>query len=84
MPSGDVVDQLLKKSKVDRTPKADPLLHFIPLSPCPRRREILLWLGNVDAAAPTAKVHLRKKRSLLIFVGGEKEQLMTSPGVHRV
>jgi len=50
----------------------------------PGVREILLWLGNVDAGAPTAKLNLRKKRSLLIFVGGEKEQLLTRPGTHQV
>jgi len=41
-------------------------------------------LGCVDASAQTAHYNLRRGRSILIFVGGEKEQLMTVSGQHKV
>lgn len=34
--------------------------------------QILMYLGNVDASASTAKYNLKRGRSLLIFIGGEK------------
>jgi hypothetical protein len=47
-------------------------------------QQILLWLGCVDASSKTAHHNLRKGRSILIFVGGEKEQLLTTPGEHAI
>jgi hypothetical protein len=41
----------------------------------PLLRELILMLGCVDASAPTGRHNLEKGRSLLIFVGGEKEQV---------
>jgi hypothetical protein len=46
--------------------------------------QILLLFGCVDASAATCHYNLKRKRSVLIFVGGEKEQLMTEPGNHKV
>eukprot|EP00602_Paraphysomonas_sp_CaronLab_P004684 CAMPEP_0185018216 /NCGR_PEP_ID=MMETSP1103-20130426/1012_1 /TAXON_ID=36769 /ORGANISM="Paraphysomonas bandaiensis, Strain Caron Lab Isolate" /LENGTH=202 /DNA_ID=CAMNT_0027547947 /DNA_START=142 /DNA_END=750 /DNA_ORIENTATION=- len=50
----------------------------------PVLREILLFLGCVDADSKTAKYNLSKGRSLLIYIGGEKEQLMTTPGEQKI
>jgi len=63
----------------DRRDLAASILFYLPLV-----REILLLLGNVDASAATAKRQLEHKRSLLIFVGGEKEQLMTKHNDHKI
>jgi len=63
----------------ERRDLAASVLFLIPVV-----RELLLWLGNVDAGASTAHYNLKKQRSLLIFVGGEAEQLMTTRGVHQV
>ena len=46
--------------------------------------QLLLWLGCVDAGASTANYNLKKGRSLLIFIGGEKEQLMSENGKHKI
>ena len=43
-----------------------------------------MWLGCVDAGSATAHYNLKKGRSILIFVGGEKEQLMTTPKEHKI
>jgi 2-acylglycerol O-acyltransferase 2 len=45
---------------------------------------MILWCGCVDAGAKTAHYNLKKGRSILIFVGGEKEQLMTKPNEHKI
>lgn len=50
----------------------------------PIYREFLLALGCVDASSKTAHFNLNKGRSLLILVGGEKEQLLTRAGEHKV
>ena len=63
----------------DRRDLAATILFYMPVV-----RELLLLLGNVDAGASTAKFNLEKGRSLLIFVGGEAEQLLTRRGAHRV
>ena len=63
----------------ERRDLAASVLFLIPLV-----RELLLWLGNVDAGASTAQYNLKKQRSLLIFVGGEAEQLMTTRSSHQV
>ena len=46
----------------------------------PVLRELYLWSGYVDAGKKTAVYNLDKKRSLLIFPGGEKELLNCKPG----
>ena len=69
-------------SKVHPFPRRDlaaSILFYVPFL-----RELLLLLGNVDASAKTAEYNLAKGRSLLIFVGGEREQLLASPGVQQV
>jgi 1-acyl-sn-glycerol-3-phosphate acyltransferase len=63
----------------DRRDLCATVLFFVPIF-----REILLWLGCVDAGTRTAHHNLKCGRSILIFVGGEKEQLMTTPGVHQI
>lgn len=45
---------------------------------------MLLWLGGVDAGSKTAHHNLKIGRSVLIFVGGEREQLLTTPGEHTI
>lgn len=55
------------------------ILFYIPIL-----KDILLFLGNVDASSKTAHYNLKKHRSLLIFVGGEKEQLMTKPRENKI
>lgn len=44
----------------------------------------MLWLGCVDASSATAKYNLDRNRSLLIYIGGEKEQLMTEKGKEKI
>jgi len=68
----DCVGMLSRVHKGERRDLAASVLFFIPLL-----REILLWWGCVDASKRTAEFNLRKKRSLQIYVGGEKEQLLT-------
>lgn len=46
-------------------------------------RDILLWSGCVDAGKATARRILRSGRSLFVYPGGEKEQLLTEEGKHR-
>ena len=46
--------------------------------------QILLFLGCVDASSYTCHYNLKRGRSILIFIGGEKEQLMTEPGNHKI
>lgn len=50
----------------------------------PLVREFCLWLGCVDASRSVATKVLGSKRSLLILVGGEQEQLLGKPGDHTV
>ena len=45
---------------------------------------MMLWLGNVDASSHTANYNLKRKTSLMIFVGGEKEQLLTKPRENKI
>lgn len=47
-------------------------------------REFIMWLGNIDANGNTANIALKNNYSLLIFIGGEKEQLMTKPNEHKI
>jgi len=75
----DAYSFLSKTHPFPRRDLAASVLFYIPLL-----RELLLLLGNVDASAKTAEYNLKKGRSLLIFVGGEREQLLTSPGVQQV
>ena len=63
----------------DRRDLAASVLFLIPFV-----RELLLLLGNVDAGKLTARHNLKENRSLLIFVGGEAEQLLTEEGKHKV
>lgn len=69
-------------SRVFRGPRRD--LAASVLFRVPLLRELVLLLGNVDAGSATAHYNLKRERSLLIFVGGEKEQLMTKSGETRV
>lgn len=46
--------------------------------------QILIWLGCVDASPFTAHYNLKKGHSIFIYVGGEKEQLMSESGHHRI
>jgi 2-acylglycerol O-acyltransferase 2 len=50
----------------------------------PGYRELLMWLGCVDAGKATAKRVLRKGYHLYVLPGGEAEQLMTQYRKHRV
>lgn len=68
--------------KVYAGPKRD--LAATVLFLLPGLRELISLLGNVDASSKTAHHNLKKGRSLQIFVGGEKEQLMTKPGEHKI
>jgi len=65
--------------KGDRRDLAASILFYIPFV-----RDLLLFLGCVDASKETVKYNLRKRRSILIYVGGEKEQLMTKENSHKV
>jgi hypothetical protein len=47
-------------------------------------RWFVSWVGCVDASASTAHYNLRKGRSILIYVGGEEEQMLTTYGKHIV
>jgi 2-acylglycerol O-acyltransferase 2 len=51
------------------------VLFFIPFF-----KDILLWLGCVDAGAATAHAILARGYSSLIYIGGEKEQILTERG----
>jgi len=63
----------------DRRDLAASVLFLMPVV-----RELLLLLGNVDAGKSTAHHNLKKRRSLLIFVGGEAEQLLTKERENKV
>lgn len=43
----------------------------------PLFRELLLWAGCVDASKATARKMLKSGKSLFIYPGGEKEQMLT-------
>jgi len=47
-------------------------------------REILLWLGCVDAARSVANQVLKDGKSLVILVGGIQEQMISERGHHHV
>ncbi|KAK4529829.1 hypothetical protein CCYA_CCYA02G0686 [Cyanidiococcus yangmingshanensis] len=51
---------------------------------CPFIRDFVLWLGGIDASRPVAEAQLRLGRSLVIFTGGEHEQLLTEPCCQRI
>mmetsp|Transcript_31905 Transcript_31905/g.45928 ORF Transcript_31905/g.45928 Transcript_31905/m.45928 type:complete len:322 (-) Transcript_31905:119-1084(-) len=63
----------------ERRDLAASILFYIPFM-----RELVLLLGCVDASSATAKYNLKKNRSILIYVGGEREQLMTEKGTHKI
>ncbi|OQS02544.1 diacylglycerol acyltransferase [Thraustotheca clavata] len=50
----------------------------------PIYREILLWLGVVDAGRKTARGVLKSGKSLVILVGGIQEQMAAEYGQHHV
>jgi len=50
----------------------------------PIYRDIILWLGMVDAGINTAKQILSQGKSLYILPGGVMEQMLTIEGRHRV
>ena len=43
-----------------------------------------MFLGCNDASSQTAHYNLKRDTSLLIIIGGEKEQLMTKPNEHKI
>lgn len=43
-----------------------------------------MWLGCVDASSATAHRVLKHGTSVLILIGGEKEQLMTQPYQYKI
>lgn len=75
----DSCHMLSKVHKGDRRDLCTSVLFFIPIL-----KDMLLWLGCVDASSATAHHNLKKNRSILIFIGGQKEQLMTTPGEHKI
>jgi 2-acylglycerol O-acyltransferase 2 len=44
-------------------------------------RELLLWVGLLDASADTIRFNLNKGRSIIVMVGGAEESLHARPGV---
>jgi hypothetical protein len=70
-------DMLSKVYKGERRDLAASVLFMLP-----GIRELCILLGCVDAGRKTAIYNIKKKTSLLIFIGGEKEQLMTTPNRH--
>jgi len=75
----DCCEMLTKHHTGDRRDLAASVLFLIPVI-----KEILLFLGCVDASSYTCHYNLKRGRSILIFIGGEKEQLMTEPGNHKI
>ena len=71
----DCCGMLTKHYKGERRDLCATILFYIPIF-----KDILLWLGNVDANSKTAQYNLSKGRSLYIYIGGEKEQLLTEFG----
>ena len=71
----DSCGMLSKIHKGQRRDLAATILFMIP-----GVRDLLLWLGCVDAGAKTAHYNMSRGRSILIFVGGEREQLLTKQG----
>lgn len=51
---------------------------------CPLLRDMCLWLGCVSAHRRVAERLLREGKSLLVYAGGEAEQLLTEPGRHAI
>ncbi len=69
-------------SEIYKGPRRDliaSILFYIP-----GLRELCLFLGCVDASPSTAKYNISKGRSIFIYIGGEKEQLMTEPSKHKI
>jgi len=62
---------------VDRRDLGASVLFFIPFW-----RDVMLWLGLVDASKKTASAVLKSGRSLFVYPGGEAEQMRTKPGHH--
>lgn len=62
-----------------RVDLAASVLFFVPFL-----REFVMWLGCVDASAAVANHNLKEGSSVLIYIGGEKEQLLTAPNEHKV
>jgi len=45
-------------------------------------RDLVLWIGGIDASREVVDKALQEGKSLTIMVGGEREQLMARPGHH--
>jgi hypothetical protein len=75
----DCCGMLSEHYKGDRRDLCASILFSIPVL-----KDLLLWCGCVDANNKTAQYNLSKGRSLYIYVGGEKEQLLTEYGDRKV
>jgi hypothetical protein len=75
----DSVGFLSEHYKGERRDLAASVLMLVPVL-----KDLLLLLGCVDASAHTAHHNMKKGRSILVFVGGEKEQLLSMNGEHKV
>lgn len=75
----DSCEMLSKHYKGERRDLAASVLFMVPFL-----GELLLNLGCVDACSYTANYNLKKNRSILVFIGGEREQLMTEQGKHKI
>lgn len=64
---------------VDRRELGASAIFRIPLY-----RDLLLWLGCVDASLHVARRVLKSGRSLFVYPGGEAEQMRARPGDHIV
>jgi len=75
----DCCGMLSQHYKGQRRDLGASVLFYIPFF-----KDFLLFLGCVDAGHSTANYNLSKGNSLFIYIGGEKEQLMSETGKHKI